>query len=316
MRTYVLYHANCQDGLGAKYAAWKKFGDQATYIPVQYGQPLPEITTYLPWDEIKVGEEFYVDSIYGLDVKTADAPASSSGMVCRVPVEVYILDFSYPRDILEELRSRVTKLVILDHHKTAKEALEGFSGAHFDMHKSGAVLAWEFFHPDTEVPELLQYVQDRDLWTWKLEDTRAVTAALPLLKGDMRAWDAYVTHPKSLDSLIQQGETLLAADDIKIENALKNVKVLPYKGYRVGVMNTTTLHSEIGNAVCKDEELGVDFSLTYFFDTDGQPVVSFRSIGDFDVSVLAKELGGGGHRNASGARVSFDFIQQLYQGLL
>lgn len=29
----IIYHAQCRDGLGSAYAAWKKFGDNASYIP-------------------------------------------------------------------------------------------------------------------------------------------------------------------------------------------------------------------------------------------------------------------------------------------
>lgn len=281
MKTYVLYHAACMDGLGAKFAAWKKFGDKAIYISVQYGKPLPEIE----------------DGSH-----------------------VYIVDFSYPRDVLEELRSRVDLLVVLDHHKTAQEALKGFSGAMFDMNKSGAVLAWEYFHPGTSVPMLLQHIQDRDLWRFEIPGTRELHAALQILGDDMQAWDAMSRDDDMgrhfLSEAVRTGHTILSYEQRKIESALKNVKVLPYKGFKAGVLNTTTLTSEIGNSICKSEELGVDFSLSYFFDIDGQPVLSFRSQDDFDVSVLARELGGGGHKNAAGARVNIDFLISLYAGQL
>ena len=29
----IIYHTDCRDGFGAAWAAWKKFGDSATYIP-------------------------------------------------------------------------------------------------------------------------------------------------------------------------------------------------------------------------------------------------------------------------------------------
>lgn len=83
--TYVLYHGNCYDGFGAAYAAWRVFGDDATYIPVVYGQPFPP--------EVPVG------------------------------ATVYILDFSYPRDELIEHHGWSKKLVVLDHHATARDAL-------------------------------------------------------------------------------------------------------------------------------------------------------------------------------------------------
>ena len=109
---YVLYHKNCMDGKGAAYAAWKKFGESAKYIEVNYGEPVPEMT---------------------------DAS------------EIYILDFSYPKDVLYKM-AETAKVVVLDHHKTAQADLEGVEFAKFDMTKSGAVLAWEYFHPNSPTP--------------------------------------------------------------------------------------------------------------------------------------------------------------------
>ena len=56
-------------------------------------------------------------------------------------------------------------MVIVDHHITAKERLIGHGhekeqNYHFDMNKSGARLAWEFFFPDKEVPLLIRHIED------------------------------------------------------------------------------------------------------------------------------------------------------------
>ena len=39
----VLYHAGCPDGFGAAWACWKKFGDNAEYMPVSHGSPPPNV---------------------------------------------------------------------------------------------------------------------------------------------------------------------------------------------------------------------------------------------------------------------------------
>ncbi|MDF2435450.1 MAG: uncharacterized protein JWP44_5081 [Mucilaginibacter sp.] len=276
MKTYVLYHANCQDGLGAKYAAWKKFGDAATYIPVQYGKPIPEI----------------------------DADA-----------EVYIVDFSYARDVLDELRSRVEKLVVLDHHKTAEEALRGCEYAHFDMTKSGAVLAWEYFHPNASMPPLLRHIQDRDLWQFKLPGTREITASMSMIGDDMVAWDS-LGEQYVLTEAVKNGHAIITYQRHVVENQLANVAVLPFRGLKAGVLNYTNNPSDMGEAIYKSELLGVDFALTYFITADGNPIFSFRSQGDLDVSALAKEFGGGGHKNAAGAPVTLAVLADLLAGKL
>lgn len=277
--TFVLFHANCFDGTGAKYAAWKKFKDNATYIPVQYGSPFPKEVNLTP------------------------------------ETTIYILDFSYPRETLLEIEAQVQELIVLDHHETAQQALADLPFAKFDMSKSGAVLAWEYFFPSREVPMILQYVQDRDLWKWKLDNTKKVTEALPLLQGDMELWDQ-LRDSWALSELIDIGDHLIVYNQLKINSALKSIKILPYQGYKIGVANTTTLTSEIGNAVCLSPDLGVDFSLTYFVSTNAEAVLSFRSVGDMNVATLAKQLGGGGHKNAAGAKVGLDFLKDLYAGTL
>ena len=34
----VIYHDTCADGFGAAFAAWLVLGDEADYVPMQYGK--------------------------------------------------------------------------------------------------------------------------------------------------------------------------------------------------------------------------------------------------------------------------------------
>ena len=280
---YVLTHHNCLDGSGSKYAAWKYFKDKpeyfVRYFSVQYNEPVPE-------------------AIFDPN---------------NVNTEVYILDFSYPREELERIRKVVQKIVVLDHHKTAMQELQGLEYAHFDMNKSGCVLAWEYFFPNHYVPQLLLHVQDRDLWKWKLPDTDAILTIFDARKNDMHAWDYYCdpgldeeSLAKNLRHLKELGQTVVEYRDSLVNRQVKNTKIIHYKGYRVGILNATTLISEIGHAVNGREDLNVDFSMSFFLLDGNSAVISFRSTPEGpDVSVLAKELGqGGGHRDAAGVKVS------------
>lgn len=258
---YVLYHANCPDGFGAAWAAWKRLkGEGVIYIPVRYGEPLPEIPN---------------------------------------AQEVYILDFSYPRDVLEELAQRV-KLLVIDHHKTAKDALEGFPHAIFDMSKSGAVLAWEYFHPDKQVPKLLEYIQDRDLWKWELPKSREVNAALRAYSIDFDVMDE-LSVKVILGDLAKEGEGILRfvqSEVVRIaDRAVLSDKAFP--GYKVPIVNTTAFQSEVGEELLKRYP-DSPFAATYMVHLYGKVVWSLRSRGDFDVSEIAKARGGGGHKAAAG----------------
>lgn len=262
MKTAVLYH-NDADGFGAAYAVWKAADTDETilFLPVQYGEPFPEL------------------------------PESVE--------ELFIVDFSYDRDLCIALADKY-KLLILDHHKTAQTALQDLPFARFDMSKSGAILAWEhFFGPDTDyfepIPSILQYVQDRDLWRFNLPYSEEVNLYISTLQKDFSAWDAF-----NLDEAIASGIAIKRFRDSQVAKAIKsNVRFEDVAGYRVPVLNLTENVSEVGNELCKQFPEAA-FSISYSDRRDGLRSYSLRSIGEFDVSAIAKQFGGGGHRNAAG----------------
>lgn len=267
--TVVLYHGpGCQDGFGAAFAAWSVLGDQATYIPVQYGQEPPS-------------PAFLADRLY-------------------------ILDFSYDRmTILEMARRCIGQVVVLDHHKSAREILEGISAPNitvvFDMDKSGAVLAWEHFHPGKPVPMLLQYVQDRDLWKWELPSSHEFSAALSIEEKDFEEWDNLerrLYEPIEFNRFIDSGESILAAQRHHVEFLASKAFIAPVGDYLVPVVNSSLFQSEIGQRLCQLHP-EMPFAAVFFV-TETEEIWSLRSRNGFDVSSVAKSLGGGGHAAAAG----------------
>lgn len=260
----VLYHANCYDGFGAAYAAWKLFKEQANYIPVSYGKPLPE------------GIEQYSD--------------------------VFIVDFSYPRQTLLELAEKVP-VCVLDHHKTAQADLEGLTHPNleiiFDMGRSGALIAWNYFHPFDQVPFLIDYISDRDLWKFKLPGSKEVHAALTSYPFDFELWDKF-----NVDDLMKEGEISLKLTNSLVEKVCSKSFLKEIAGYVVPVVNTTTSWSEVGELLQKQNP-DKPFAASFTEFEDGT-MWSLRSSGDFDVSKIAKLFGGGGHKNAAGFKIPKD----------
>lgn len=262
-KIYVLYHAMCSDGFSSAWAFWKRFGDEAQYIAVTHGNLPPEMN-----------------------------PAS----------QVFIVDFSYKREVLLALRDRHEDLVLLDHHVTAQADLEGLDFAQFDMTRSGAVLAWNYCHPGAAVPRLLSYVQDRDLWQFALPHSREVDAMTGLTPKDFSDWSALADKVESdFDNLVAMGSVVLANNREFVENACTHARLVDLAGCQVPCVNTPLLHSEIGNELLARFPQS-PFSVTWFQEADGHFKVSFRSRGDFDVAELARSFGGGGHRAAAGCR--------------
>lgn len=261
---YVLYHSNCYDGFGAAYAAWKKLGNNAIYRPVSYGKPPPEM------------------------------PGAT---------EIYIVDFSYDADILLSL-AKSARVVVLDHHKTAEEKLRPLVDAFienldvkFDMNRSGAKMAWEYFHADESGAcphnQLIEHISDRDLWTFNLDGTAKIHKALVSYPMDFELWDKF-----HVADLKEEGVTCERLYTQLVDNIVKHAWISDVDGYKVPVVNTSIAWSEVGDALCtKFKDAPFVASFTVFED---QYMWSLRSRGEFDVSAIAKKFGGGGHKNAAG----------------
>lgn len=273
---YVLYHSKCYDGFGAAYAAWKKLGDEGVkYIAVSYGSPPPEM------------------------------PEATN---------IYIVDFSYPADVLLKLAESGAQVLVIDHHKTAKEALDQVLGAHsnlhtiFNMEKSGALLTWEYFHRyhaenpadqglPVPAPLLIQHISDRDLWRFKMEGTAKVHKALVSLPMDFKLWDLL-----DVEQLKKDGEIAERLYTQLVENICESAWVGEVDGHDVPMVNTSVAWSEVGHELNKQyPEYPFAASFTVF---NNQVMWSLRSQGDFDVSAVAKKFGGGGHKNAAGFKTA------------
>jgi len=273
-KIYVLYHENpltiCPDGIASAYAAWTKFAENATYIPVKYNEPFPDIE---------------------MDSDT----------------EIYILDFSYSREILVGIQTIVSKIIVIDHHDTAKNELAGLDFAMFDMSKSGAVASWEYFNPELSVPRILMLVQDRDLWLFEHEYTKPITAAIYSSphKRDMLYWGSLVNSFAFYNEELTRGKTILEYNNSEINDFVQNkdydIKLI--HGHRVAVYNATTLISERAAALLAVEELKLDYVMSYLIDKFGNVNFSFRTLPNKNINVgdIAKRYGGGGKECTAGA---------------
>lgn len=262
--TKVLYHNNCNDGFAAAYCAWTVLGESAQYIGVNHGEEPPTINQ---------GDR------------------------------VYVVDFCYSREIMLSIEKIASEIVVLDHHKTAQEALLGLSFANFNMNKSGAVLAWEYWRPNDPVPTLIQYVQDRDLWRKKLPLCDHVDAMLRSFKMEFEVWDN-LTHLSSDDYLSLAktlGTPILEKKQRDVEALASTYTWTEIGGYKVPTVETSKsgVVSDLGNYLCKTIP-EAPFAAIWCVTQDGKTVCGLRSVGEFDVSEIAKQFGGGGHKNAAG----------------
>lgn len=267
-KNLCIYHNNCLDGFASAWVVHKALAGEVAFYPGVHQQAPPDID----------GED------------------------------VFLVDFSYKKDVLQKMLKTAASITIIDHHVSAEKDLSelfqsGELNGIFDMTQSGAMLTWQWFNPGKTVPRLIEHIQDRDLWQFKLDGTREIHSALSSYPYDFATWDQLMaSDDKQLAALRTEGEAIerKLQKDIRqlIASGVRRMKI---GGYDVPVLNASAAYvSDAGNIM----SVGEPFAACYWDHASGRSF-SLRSQQDaVDVSEVAKAYGGGGHKNAAGFTVA------------
>lgn len=267
MRTIVFYHGHCPDGFGGAYSAWKKFGDSAEYIGLRHGS---------------VPEE---------DVTGAD---------------VYFIDFSFPKEIMDTFVAAAASVTVLDHHEGVRDVVESMPKYVFDSDRSGATIAWSFFHPDTKIPTLLTHIEDDDLFRFSLSDTRPLLSYLEVRPFEFEVWDEIaeiLDDPEKSEVLFSKARIYAEYFELLATVAADQAKLVSFEGYECyfGTAHPIKpMKSLVGNMLVKRKG---PLSLTVTAHPSGYGV-SIRGDGSVDVAKIAQKYGGNGHPNSAGFLIS------------
>lgn len=284
-----IYHGHCADGFAAALTVWEFFSGGVDLYAANHGDPHPSHTLY-------------------------------EGRV------VIIVDFSYSANTLRHMADHAHFVLVLDHHKSAAEALESlpkivdihpvynalqgkpFEGsnlfAQFDMNRSGAMMAWDFFFPGSDAPRLIRYVQDRDLWQHKLPLTKEVNAALSTVDmniADWRHFSKVLMMTDGLDLIADRGTAVLAMQAKHHDSIIgQGLQEMMIGGHYMKVVNCPGFYaSDVVGKLAEASVVGVAAS---YYDSDDKRHFSLRARGKNgpDVSAIAVQYGGGGHAAAAG----------------
>lgn len=276
----VIYHANCVDGFGAAWAFHTlkehEYKD-VWYIPCQYGQNPVQEFSHL-----------------------------------SIPKDLFILDLSFPKDILLSLCEQFETVTLIDHHKTAEEDLRSLQSEElrpknlkiiFVMNLSGAGLTWDYF---SKVPStLIEYIQDQDLWSWKLPNSKEINAVIGQADKEFSVYtklDSALDSIVSYDNLVHEGKTIIKLQESYHQQIINTcARKITISG-EIGLACNCPhfFASEVGNKLA---QISGTYGATYYHDSEDVVHFSIRSIGDYDASLLAKLFGGGGHKNAAGFKL-------------
>tara|TARA_B100000959_G_C14941653_1_gene608072 strand:- start:794 stop:1654 length:861 start_codon:yes stop_codon:yes gene_type:complete len=278
-----IYHKDCPDGITAAAVLLRKF---------------PEIELF------SLSHSFNEDDL--LPILDVVIPGS----------EVYFVDCALG---VEKFLSKDINVFVIDHHMGLKDSLDKLANKHesltyvFDNDKSGASLAWSYFFPDEELPEVIKHVEDVDLWRLQYgDDTKYVSNYLSVnINTPEQMLDFIETG--DIEKIKEKGKIMSDYSDVQIDRFFDNAEKIQLKigEYIVPAYNIPMMYkSGLGNKLSEKE----DKAVALFAITGDKVKVSFRSKDKHSPSSmeLAKNLGGGGHRNAASTEIPLkDFLKML-----
>lgn len=268
---FVIYHHPCPDGYACAWIINNYFKDKhIKFYPTNYGIDPP--------------------NVYNKNV-----------IIC---------DFSYSyKNIKKMIDDTKGNLLIIDHHKSAKENLEKIDNEYkiFDMNRSGVGLVWTKFYGEKSPPLLLKYIEDNDLWKHELYYSKEFTALLQTIDLTTDSFNK-LSDDIFFEEKLRDAKHYIAINNCHIENALSHIYfridlLNDGRFYLIAYVNSTHLISNIGNEIIKKYPL-VDFAAVYHITEKGTKFSLRSSNEHVDVSLIAKQYGGGGHRNASGLLIN------------
>ena len=256
----VLYHGGCPDGFGGAYAAWKKFGDTADYIPVRYQEPVPQ----------------------HLEGK-----------------KLYLVDFCYEQSVMDELLRNSRSLIVLDHHEGVRGVVESMPEHIYEAEHSGATIAWKYFHPDTPQPQFLQLVEDADLWRKMPDDERAILSYAYAQPFHFDTWDDLVRRaedPAERAKMIERGSAYREYFQLITNQLAGAAELVTFEGHTCYLVPGEKMFiTELGSLL---REKHPPLALVVRAGATGLRV-SLRGDGTVDVAKLAQKYGGNGHQKSA-----------------
>lgn len=270
MRKHIIvFHHDDHDGFCSAWAAWKKFKNRAVYIALDHPIVFAKIRPYVSENST-----------------------------------VYFLDLCPDESVLERMKRIADRIIIIDHHASREKTIRAQPGSVFDDTHSAAFLAWKYFHPQTKIPRIIGYIQDFDIWQWKLRGTEALLVALPW-KFTFASWEKLariVENIKTRSAYIRSGLIMLQYKQQLIDLIVQDAEEARFGRIPAFVVNTPIIHSEVGHALAKKKK-GVHVGILMRMIEKGTLFyISLRSDGTVDVSKIAQKYGGGGHKAAAAFR--------------
>lgn len=324
-RETVIFHGGCMDGLFAAYLYDLSCHDSTSEskLTLTCGDK-PVIRTYVP--------------TFHKTATNIDIP--NEGIVTYIDICPSINE---AKQLIAN--PAIIRINIIDHHLTSKPTIDFLSDYiksselqsrvfviyNYENTECATMLIhkWLPKHLQSEkIAQIATVIDDRDRWVWTDPRSRAIGTYM-FQEMKMPGNHKYTLETFELITKMFVGKGSMPIDDmyehgnIYEKYAAKIVTQLcsPWlskfgtlttpsgRTYKVVHTPTRFMASEVANTMLIRYAAHVDLAMCWYYDTDKDEFwLSFRSDDKHaDTSVISKEFGGGGHRNASGCTMRGPF---------
>ena len=216
---------------------------------------------------------------------------------------VIIVDFSLKPDVMERLCTITDNIIWIDHHATARDyPYQHLDGLRDFTNKgnSGCELAWKFFFPDEVMPDCVRLIGDYDKWALKYDpECFQYYEGMKLRYGiDNPAhyeWEILLLDNTYTPLILSDGKTAIEYRDAYCSGLRKSY------GYETsidGICAYACNQYMFGSKGFGEKFNEYPICLAYIHDGSKFTVSLYSET--VDVSVIAKNHGGGGHKGAAG----------------
>jgi len=146
----ILYHASCPDGIGAAFSFYLYHKKHNIPNVIYYG--------------VKQFQNYPKELIKNKNIA--------------------VLDFNYNKNITIDLAKHAKSVLIIDHHESSLTQLNDINKFSYnvtfihDHERSSSQITWDYVFNYESRPLFIEYIADRDLWEWKLPESKNINAGL------------------------------------------------------------------------------------------------------------------------------------------
>lgn len=248
--------------------------------------------------------------------------------------DVIIIDVAYKYNILKDIILKARSVLFIDHHITIHEDVKKLQKEFehkfkyiYDVDKSGATLTWDYFFKSKSKPKFIDYIQDNDIGTWKLQGIHEFITALhvnysfELSYENIKKWER-LYNKSLLDKLINLGKTYNEYKSWLIDENSRRISIRYFPSklifdknplyfdkpgqYKVAVYcgSSCPAASQLADKILAQTKC--DFFMSWVLNLDKNDYVLTLRSNRVNVGDIAKIFNGGGHELAAACSFNSD----------